>query len=159
MLSFNKPITEIIRYGMEAIILHATSLGLGTCWLGGNFTKSSFARKIRAAREEIVPAVTATGYAVEGIRTRDWQRRVVKSDRRQPWERLFFRSGAQGESAELPLSQEDAGAYVHPLETVRLAPSSHNAQPWRVVLDSGCYHFCLKRTGLYGPGTQNVFDP
>ena len=57
--------TEDYGYLMELIILHATDLGLGTCWLGGSFTKSSFAAKIAARTDEIVPAVTAVGYAAE----------------------------------------------------------------------------------------------
>jgi hypothetical protein len=33
-----------------------------------------------------------------------------------------------------------------------LAPSAHNYQPWRVVLQDSSYHFYLKRTRGYGPG-------
>ena len=42
---------EDFGYLMELAILQATGLGLGTCWLGGTFTKSSFARKIAATGE------------------------------------------------------------------------------------------------------------
>ena len=133
---------------MEAVVLCATDLGLGTCWLGGNFTKSSFSGKIRASGDEIVPAVVSMGYAAKGIRTRDRLRQAVKADTRLPWEVLFFRS-----STGLPLSREDAGSYATPLAMTRLAPSSHNYQPWRVVQDGSCYHFYLQRTRGYGPGT------
>ena len=34
-----------LRLPDETIILYLTSLGLGTCWLGGSFTRSAFARK------------------------------------------------------------------------------------------------------------------
>ena len=81
---------EDFGYGMEAIILCATSIGLGTCWLGGNFTKSSFSKKIRATREEIVPAVASIGYAAENSRARDRLRQMARSDTRLPWEALFF---------------------------------------------------------------------
>ena len=37
---------EEFGYRMEEIVLAATDLGLGTCWLGGTFMKSAFARKI-----------------------------------------------------------------------------------------------------------------
>ena len=37
---------EDFGYLMETIILYATSLDLGTCWLGGTFTKSRFAKAI-----------------------------------------------------------------------------------------------------------------
>jgi len=51
----------------------ATDLGLGTCWLGGTFTKSSFARKIDARPDEVVPAVIAAGYPTETSR-KHWLR-------------------------------------------------------------------------------------
>jgi len=139
---------EDYGYGLEAIILHATSLGLATCWLGGNFSKSSFAKKIRAAPDEIVPCVASVGYAAEGNRTRDPLRRMAKSDCRLPWDALFFHSGFG-----TPLAEESAGAYAVPLAMLRLAPSSHNYQPWRVVQDGPRYHFHLQRTRGYGPGT------
>lgn len=85
---------EDFGYGMEAVVLCATSLGLGTCWLGGNFTRSSFAAKIGAAGDEIVPAVTPIGYPAEGTRARDPLRWAARSDRRLPWEALFFRPAA-----------------------------------------------------------------
>lgn len=160
---------EDFGYGMEAVVLHATSLGLGTCWLGGNFTRSSFARKIGAAKDEIVPVVAAMGYPVEGVRDRDLLRKAAGSDRRLPWEALFFRSAADhsGQPAQPakasiskgahgfgePLSVEDTGPYAVPLAMVRLAPSASNRQPWRVVQDQGCYHFYLQRTPNYGRGT------
>ena len=139
---------EDFGYGMEAVILYATDLGLGTCWLGGNFTRHSFSRKIRATPAEIVPAVAAIGYATEQGRARDLLRWQAKSDTRLPWEALFFQSGFGH-----PLSQEGAGAYTKPLDMLRLAPSANNRQPWRVVRDGACFHFYLQRTWGYGPGS------
>ena len=52
---------EDFGYSMEESILFATDLGLGTCWLGGTLTRSSFARKIGLKDDESMPAVTATG--------------------------------------------------------------------------------------------------
>ena len=139
---------EDFGYGMEAVVFHATSLGLGTCWLGGSFKRSRFARRIRASGAESVPAVVATGYAVEGIRTRDRLRRVAGSDSRLPWEALFFRSRFGS-----PLPEAGAGPYAAPLAMLRLAPSASNRQPWRLVQDGARYHFYLQRTHRHGPGT------
>ena len=139
---------EDFGYGMEAIILHATNLGLGTCWLGGNFTKSSFAKRISAVTAEIVPAVAAVGYAAENNRARDRLRRMARSDTRLPWDALFFREGFA-----TPLVEATAGHYATPLAMVRLAPSASNRQPWRVVRDGSAYHFYLQRTPGYGRGT------
>ncbi len=139
---------EDFGYGMETVILCATDLDLGTCWLGGNFTKSSFARRIGATETEIVPAVASVGYPAENSRGRDPLRRVARSDTRLPWDALFFRGGFDS-----PLDPASAGAYAVPLEMLRLAPSASNHQPWRVVQDGDCYHFYLQRTPGYGPGS------
>lgn len=139
---------EDFGYGMQAIILHATRLGLGTCWLGGNFTRSSFAKRISAGGAEVVPAVTAVGYADENSRNRDRLRRMARSDTRLPWAALFSRAGSA-----TPLDASTAGPYVTPLEMLRLAPSASNRQPWRVVEDGLAHHFYLQRTPGYGRGT------
>ncbi|MFN2165390.1 MAG: nitroreductase family protein, partial [Anaerolineae bacterium] len=139
---------EDYGYLMETIVLHATDLGLGTCWLGGSFTKSSFAAKIGAGDGETVPAVVATGHIAERPRALDsLVRRTAGSDRRLPWDKLFF-SGSLG----APLPQDEAGAYAAPLEMVRLGPSASNKQPWRVVKLGTLWHFYLSRTRGYGQG-------
>ena len=139
---------EDFGYGMEAAVLYATSLGLGTCWLGGSFTRSSFADKIRATGDERVPAVTAIGYPLVGINPRDHLRRLAKAESRLPWEALFFQA-----AFGLPLPEASAGAYAVPLAMLRLAPSASNRQPWRVVRDGARHHFFLQRNRGYGPGT------
>ncbi len=138
---------EDFGYGMEAIILHATSLGLGTCWLGGSFTRSSFAKRINATDAEVVPAVTAVGNAAENNRARDRLRRMARSDTRLPWDALFFAS-----DCVTPLAESIAGPYATPLAMLRLAPSASNRQPWRVVQDGSAHHFYLQRTPGYGRG-------
>ncbi len=137
---------EDFGYVMEEAVLCATALGLGTCWLGGSFTKSSFAARIAAGKEEAVPAVTAVGYGADG--PQEWLRRTSGGRRRLPWEELFF-AGGFGR----PLAAEDAGRYAVPLAMVRLAPSASNKQPWRVVEAGGRWHFYLRRTKGYGKGS------
>jgi len=52
---------EDFGYVMEAIVLQATRLELGTCWLGGTFTKSRFAKKMNLTPAESIPAVISKG--------------------------------------------------------------------------------------------------
>lgn len=138
---------EDYGYLMEQIILFATSLGLGTCWLGGSFNKSNFAKKIETKEDEIVPAVSPVGYRTEKRNIMD---RLVRwgagSKMRFPWEILFFH-----EKFNTPLSYQLAGAYAVPLEMVRLAPSASNKQPWRIVKELGkpVFHFYLQRSRGY----------
>lgn len=140
---------EDFGYMMEYAILTATALGLGTCWLGGSFTQSSFAEKMGKRAGEIMPAVAATGYPVPHIRERDLLRRGARSDTRLAWETLFFESAFH---KPLPHSAE-AGNYALALEMVRLAPSASNKQPWRVVKNGTQWHFYCQRTPGYGQGS------
>jgi nitroreductase len=136
---------EDFGFLMECLLLHATDLGLGTCWLGGTFTKSRFAERISLRPGETVPAISAVGYMADrrGI-TDSLVRQQAGSDRRLAWERLFFEKGFSR-----PLSREAAGAYAVPLEMARLGPSASNRQPWRIVHEEGAWHFCLRRTSGY----------
>ena len=136
---------EDFGYLMEKIILYATDLGLGTCWLGGTFTKSSFGKKISVKRDELVPAVTATGYPSDKRRLIERiTRRKANADRRVSWNTLFFDSEFGS-----PLPRQDAGEFAVPLEMVRLGPSASNKQPWRVIREGDRWHFYLQRTPGY----------
>jgi nitroreductase len=139
---------EDFGYGLQSLILLATELGLGTCWLGGFFAKSAFARKINPAVDEILPAVVSTGYPQEDSRKRDWMRKASNGDMRLPWESLFFNG-----QFDRPLEKSDAADYALPLEMVRLAPSASNKQPWRIILQEDRLHFYLRRTPGYGKGS------
>ena len=141
---------DLEDYGfvLERAILRATDLGLGTCWLGGSFSKSGFARTIALADNELLPAVAAVGCAEEDGFSRDRIRKLAGSNFRRPPRELFFNGGF-----DAPLSPADAGAYGVPLELVRWAPSASNRQPWRVVRTATGWHFHLARTKGYGKET------
>ena len=139
---------EDFGYQMENLILTATALGLGTCWLGGSFSRSSFSRRIACASHEIIPCVCALGYPSEDHGTLDaGLRQRIGANERLPWESLFFDSGFGA-----PLARLQAGAYATPLEMVRLAPSASNKQPWRIIQHQDRWHFYMQRTKGYREG-------
>lgn len=143
---------EDFGYLMERIILYAADLDLGTCWLGGTFTKSRFARRIGVHNGEQVPAVTSVGYVAGQSHARDLSaRRMARTNHRLPWEALFF-DGHFGE----PLSSEAAGDYAAALQMVQLGPSASNKQPWRIVREGEGWHFFIERSFLYGPRTLGL---
>jgi nitroreductase len=143
---------EDFGYMMEKAVLEATALGLGTCWLGGSFTQSSFARKIGKLADEIIPAVAAAGYTLASdVRARDLLRRAARAETRLPWETLFF-DGSWREPLTIPCAVQ-AGGYAQALAMVRLAPSASNKQPWRIVKDGARWHFYCQRTPGYGQGS------
>ena len=135
---------EGFGYLMERNVLFATDLGLGTCWLGGTFTRSSFSRRIGTKRGETIPAVISTGYAADAGGSGDPIRRMAGSDRRLPWEAIFFDARFGN-----PLAPHAAGAYTEVLEMVRMGPSASNKQPWRIVREGSRWHFYLQRTPGY----------
>lgn len=139
---------EDYGYLLEHAILAATDIGLGTCWLGGTFTKSSFAKKISLQNTETIPAVIALGSIAENIENKEWIRRYMKANRRLPTEQLFFTDTFRN-----PLKTETVGLFARPVEMVRWAPSASNKQPWRIVQIRNTWHFYLQRTKGYGKGT------
>lgn len=136
---------EEYGYRMEQIVLTVTDLGLGTCWLGGTFTKSTFARKIALKGAESMPAILAIGLIDDETQARSGALRLrVGGDKRLSWQTLFYEEGF-----DAPLSREIAGEYEPALEMVRLAPSASNKQPWRIVQTDQGFHFFLQRTKGY----------
>lgn len=144
----NNHALEDYGYAMQQAVLEATRLGLGTCWLGGSFTQSSFAGKIIKKKDEILPAVVATGYPTPTTRKRDLFRRAARSETRLAWQKLLFDA-----DFETILTTENAGEYQHALEMVRVAPSASNKQPWRIVRQGHAWHFYCQRTAGYGKGS------
>ena len=143
---------EDFGYLMECAILFATDLELGTCWLGGTFTKSRFASRFGVHDGEEMPAVTSIGYDAEQPHPQgSISRHVANSKHRLPWERLFFE-----DQFGTPLPPEAAGYHATALEMVRLGPSASNKQPWRIVRQGERWHFFIERSFLYGPRTLGL---
>ena len=109
---------EDYGYAMEELVLLATDLGLGTCWLGGSFTRSSFSRAIGAGPGSGCPRLPRSAWC------RTW--RVPETGSfAGAWAVI---SGCRGRSIfsnerfGVPLTPEAAGPFSTPLEMVRLGP-------------------------------------
>ena len=145
---------EDYGYCMEKNILLATSLGLGTCWLGGMFRRSAFAKRIGLSANEIMPAVSPLGYSAERKTLTDSLFKfLARSKTRKPWQELFFSS-----DFNTPLIGNDVGKYAICLEAVRLAPSASNRQPWRILKEerNNIFHFYLKRAKMYAESARRI---
>lgn len=146
---------EAYGYLMKKIILFATGIGLGTCWLGGSFNKSTFSQKILTKTEEFVPAVSAIGHIASKKRLFDkvirWS---AKATIRKPWHKLYFH-----ETFGCALLPETAGSFLVPLDMVRIAPSASNRQPWRIIRekDKNIFHFFLQRIEGYYERNKKMF--
>jgi hypothetical protein len=138
---------EDYGYCKEEIILKATALGLGTCWLGGTFQSSNFAQAVDLQKDELLPTITPIGYpAGEKSFTERIMRRVAGSDNRKPWSDIFFTG-----NFSTPLTPKQVGIYAEAMENVRLAPSASNKQPWRILYDAqqNIFHFFIARSFSY----------
>jgi nitroreductase len=113
-------VQECAGYVGEAVILEATALGLGTCWVGGMFRPKGAAAHIPIEDEEKILSVTPVGYAEESYNTAEKLfKRFAKSAKRKSLNQLIIKG------------------HIHSpwvgkaLEAARLAPSAANRQPWR----------------------------
>lgn len=137
---------EDLGHVLEGLILVATELGLGTCWLGGTLDREAFGKAVDVGPSEWVPAVTPVGPRADRRRLVDATvRRLAGSRKRKRFEELFFAG-----DFESPLSSKKAGAWRRPLEAVRIGPSASNKQPWRFLLDDDGLHLFLQPTPGYG---------
>jgi nitroreductase len=119
-------VKEKVGYVGEGIILEATSLQLGTCWVGGFFRPEVAAFLAEIKKNEKVFAVTPVGFASEKF---SLEEKVMtgfgKTHRRKPLSELV--KGL--EESQWP------GWIKKALEAARIAPSAVNRQPWRFYVE------------------------
>jgi nitroreductase len=111
----------------EGIILHATSLGLGTCWVSGTYSRRAVEARVKLGDSEKVVAVSPIGFAK---RPRNGLAGSVVEAPEGLHRRKPLRSMVRG----LPVNGFPFG-YREVLEAARLAPSAVNRQPWRFKVE------------------------
>jgi hypothetical protein len=136
---------EDVGFGLEAMVLYATSLDLGSCWIGGVFDRKHFGRSLGIRPQEMLPAVVAVGRPADRRSLRD---RLVRWGARGGWRKaaaeIFFQDDWQ-----TPWRGSEYPSWLPVLEGVRLGPSASNKQPWRIILKKGGFHFFLSRDKAY----------
>jgi nitroreductase len=130
-------------YMFEQVILFCTDLGLGTCWLGGAFSRNDFKKQLQLKANETLRIVSPVGYAYTGEKKRFLEKYIVRAEKnhasRKAFEELFFDKNFNN-----PLTENTAGVFLKPLKMLRLAPSASNKQEWRVLLEESTLHFYKK---------------
>lgn len=127
----------------ENLVLFLTSIGIGSCWLGGTFKRQQLSLKTPLNKNEFIPILIPIGYEnTKKTFTDRAIRRIAKSHSRAPIETRFFDG-----SFDRPVDREEA---MEEFEYIRLAPSASNKQPWRVVEQTARVDFYLRRTPNYG---------
>ncbi|MBQ2990738.1 MAG: nitroreductase family protein [Clostridia bacterium] len=98
----------------EALVLEATAMGLGTCWLGAGFYPDIISRNVNLQNDEAVHCVIAIGKC-SLPKFAPKRRELVKVCGKN-----------EVELSELGVWQKDA------VLCARLAPSAINMQPWKI---------------------------
>lgn len=108
---------ELEGFMGEALVLEATSMGLGTCWLGAYFYPDIVNRNVNLQSDEVVHCVIALGKAElpEFAPKRKELTKVCGMD--------------ESQLAALGVWQKEA------VLAARLAPSAVNLQPWKITAD------------------------
>lgn len=134
---------SIVDYGFcfQEVVLELTAMELGTCWLGGTFSRGYVASRMSLPEGRIIPAISPVGYSNEKRSFADKiSRFVARSKNRKPLNKILFSYSGKGELH--PLEMVDLPTPVNEiLESVRFAPSASNKQPWRIVRQDDHYHF------------------
>ena len=101
----------------EALVLEATAMGLGTCWLGAGYYPDVINRNVELQNDQAVHCVIALGKCEQ----------PAFAPKRKDVEKLCGLSEAQ--LAELGAWQKEA------VLAARVAPSAVNMQPWKIEAD------------------------
>ncbi|MBQ9010426.1 MAG: nitroreductase family protein [Clostridia bacterium] len=109
---------ELEGYMGEALVLEATRLGLGTCWLGAGFNPDIVNKNVSLQSDEQIHCVIAIGQA--------------QFPTFNPKRRSLEQVCKKDESALNALGPWQLTA----VEDARLAPSAINQQPWNLEVDA-----------------------
>ena len=105
-------------YMGEALVLEATAMGLGTCWLGAGFVPDIISKNVNLQSGEAVHCVISIGKADL----------PAFAPRRKPLQKICGKTEEQ--LAALGSWQKAA------VLAARVAPSAVNMQPWKITADS-----------------------
>ena len=149
--AYDKDVAVDFGYALEQIILKATDIGLGTCWLAATFNIKDIMKIISLDDKEQVVMISPVGYGDKIRGMEKLARFAAKSDKRKPWEELFF-----NQDFNTSLSKDEAGEYAPSLDMVRLAPSAANKQPWRILKINNSYDIYTVKTSFSEKEGQKI---
>lgn len=122
-------------FAMEQVVLKATELGLGTCWMAMTFKGADFMRGSDMPSSTPLKIISPVGYSAGKRRMLESITRLsVGSAKRKPMAELF----ADG-SFGTPVPE--GSTFYRALEMMRLAPSAKNSQPWRALVQGDTVSF------------------
>lgn len=128
-------------FALEQVVLDITAMGIGSCWVSGTFSSSSFEAAANLPKGQKLVAVVPIGIpATKKSFVEKVMRTFAKCGTRKPFGSMFFMNNF---STPLP----DDGPFVRPLDMMRWAPSAVNAQPWRALVRGNQVDFYYQGSG------------
>ena len=124
-------------FQFEQVVLKAWEMGLGTCWIAGTYKGSQFDQGEKWPDGESLKIICPVGVPEKQRIMEKVMRFTVGSDKRKPFSELFFED-------EFTKSLNPDSKFGESLEMVRIAPSSTNSQPWRVLVKGNKVMFYYK---------------
>lgn len=124
-------------FQFEQVVLKAWQLGLRTCWIAGTYKGSQFDERETWPDGESLKIICPVGVAEKPRLMEKMMRLSIGANNRKPFSTLFFE-----ENFNKPLNPDST--FGEALEMLRLAPSSTNSQPWRVLVEGEKVHFYYK---------------
>lgn len=127
-------------FQFEQIVLKAWEMGLGTCWIAGTYKGSQFDQGEKWPDGESLKIICPVGVPEKQRFMEKMMRFTVGSNNRKPFSELFFE-----DDFSKPLDPHNK--FGESLEMLRIAPSSTNSQPWRVLVKGDKVLFYYKPKG------------
>ena len=124
----------------EKIVLKSWQIGLGTCWIAATFKGSDFEKGEDLLNGHRLKIISPVGVPAKKSLIEKISRFAVGSDKRKPFDKMFFYK-----NFNTPIPENNK--YRMALEMLRMAPSSTNSQPWRVLVDNNTVHFYYSEKG------------
>ena len=124
-------------FQFEQVVLKAWEIGLGTCWIAGTYKGSQFDRNEKWPEGESLKIISPVGYAEKQRFFEKMMRFTVGSNNRKPFSELFFED-------DFKKTLNPDNMFGEALEMLRIAPSSTNSQPWRVLVKGDKVMFYYK---------------
>lgn len=124
-------------FRFEQVVLKAWQMGLGTCWIAGTYKGSQFDERETWPEGESLKIICPVGIAEKPRLMEKMMRLSIGANNRKPFRDLFF-------SGDFQTHLNPDSKFGEALEMMRLAPSSTNSQPWRVLVEGDRVLFYYK---------------
>jgi nitroreductase len=112
-----------IGYTLQGVVLKLTTMGLATCWLGGNIKNNLLDGIVDITEGQVPQLMIAFGYPEKG-----------KSPLRRSTSEAKRKDVSEITSGSMDIT------WSRIISAIRLAPSAVNTQPWRFVFKDGKIH-------------------